>query len=83
MAGVSTHPRSDVEVLDLEVVVTYASVVRSGVMFCEIITEVRTTGLPVNFELALIASVANPIKTHIHCFGSLLFDGVVDDAVGC
>ena len=33
-------------------------------------------------ELALANAVADPVKEHVNGFGSLLFNGVVDDAFG-
>ncbi len=37
----------------------------------------------VDIEVALIGSVADPIEAHVDCFRRLLFDGSIDDAVGC
>jgi hypothetical protein len=33
-------------------------------------------------ELALFDSVTHPVKTHVHSFGVLLLNGVVDNAKG-
>ena len=51
-------------------------------MFGEVITKVVLAWLPVYDELALSHPVFHPIKTHVHCFGSALFDSVVGDAGG-
>ena len=51
-------------------------------MFGEVISEVVGAFAPVDEKLSLGDTVADPIKTHIHCFGSTLFDGVVADAGG-
>ena len=56
--------------------------VRGGVVFGKVITVVAATWFPIDDKLLLIASVSDPVETHIHCFGSLLLDGVIDDAVG-
>ena len=37
--------------------------------------------LPVDEELTLDGAVAYPIKAHVNCFRSFLFDGVVGEAV--
>ena len=52
------------------------------VMFSEIISFVQNASSPINVELALADAVANPIKAHVECFGSFLFDRVVGDSRG-
>ena len=49
-------------------------------VFGEVVGHVVTAPSPVYKELALFDSVLNPVETHVDCFGSLLFDCVVDDA---
>ena len=44
---------------------------------------VRATGFPVYAELALLHSIANPVESHVHGFGSLGFDCVVGDSFSC
>ena len=51
-------------------------------MFGEVIGAIEFAFAPDNVELALADSVANPVKTHVHGFGALLFDGIVGDASG-
>ena len=40
------------------------------VVFCMVITSVVVAGFPIYFELALSASVMDPIETHIDGLGS-------------
>ena len=51
-------------------------------VFCEVITVVIFSRCPKHSELALADTVTNPVKAHVNCFGSFLFDCVVDDAFG-
>jgi hypothetical protein len=53
------------------------------VMFCHVIGAVEGAFSPEDIELFLADAVANPIKAHVHCFGSFLFDGVVGNAGRC
>ena len=49
--------------------------------FCEIIRQVLKAWAPVNFELALFHPILDPIKAHVDCLGSFLFDCFVHDVV--
>jgi hypothetical protein len=51
-------------------------------MLFEIVGAVSRSAPPIDMVLFLPNAVANPIEAHIHCFGSLLFDGFVGDATG-
>ena len=51
-------------------------------MLCEIIREIVGAFAPVDKKLALAYAVTYPIKTHVHGFGSSLFDGFVGDTGG-
>ena len=46
-------------------------------MFREVICEVVGTFSPVDEKMPLFQAVTKPIKTHVHGFGSSLFDGFV------
>jgi hypothetical protein len=48
-------------------------------LFGKIIGIVVGTFAPIDNELPLSDAVANPVKAHVHGFGSLLFDGVVGE----
>ena len=50
-------------------------------VLCEIVGSVSAAPFPIDMELALPDSIFNPIKSHVHGFGSFLFDGFVGDAV--
>ena len=47
-------------------------------MLCKVIPPVVFTSFPVDVKLPLFHSVSDPIKSHINCFGSSLFDLVID-----
>ena len=47
-----------------------------------IVTQVSDAGLPLYEELTLACVVAYPIKVHVNCFRSFLFNGVVGKSVG-
>ncbi len=49
-------------------------------LFSEVIGEITGAWGPIDVELALLDLIADPIKSHIHRFGSDLLDGVVDDS---
>ena len=51
-------------------------------MFGKIISPVQNSSFPVDVELALADTVANPVEVHIDGFGSFLFDRVIGDAKG-
>ena len=51
-------------------------------MFGEVVGLVVCTFAPVDNELALTNSVTHPIKSHVYCFGTALFDSVVDNSGG-
>ena len=47
-----------------------------------IVAQVFDAGLPVDEELTLACTVADPIKAHVDRFRSFLLDGVVGESVG-
>jgi hypothetical protein len=53
-------------------------VVMLGVM----ITAVLLAGLPEDLKLALVHTVSDPIKTHVHHFGPFLFHRIISDTHG-
>jgi hypothetical protein len=55
---------------------------RSGVMFCKIISFVDEAAFPIDVELTLVDAVTNPVKAHFDGFRAFLFDSVVGD-VSC
>ncbi len=52
------------------------------VVLGRIICKIFLSALPVDVELFLLMPVANPIKSHIHCFGSALAHCVSEDTNG-
>ena len=51
-------------------------------MLAGVVSKVLVTGFPMDNELALANTVADTVKAHVNGFGSLLFNGVVDDTFG-
>jgi hypothetical protein len=49
-------------------------------MLGKVVGEIVFTSTPMNNELALLDSVADPVKVHVYGFGSTLFDCFVGDA---
>ena len=47
-----------------------------------LVAQVSDVWLPVDEELTLACAIAYPIKAHVDCFRSFLFDGVVCEAIG-
>lgn len=58
----------------------HAAMMLAGMMLGVIVGFVGTADLPSNLETVLADLVTDPEKTHVHCFGSFLFDAVVRDA---
>ena len=52
----------------------------SRVVLGEIISQVTTTWLPGDIELALPNSVANPVESHVYGLGPAVLDSVVGEA---
>jgi hypothetical protein len=52
-----------------------------GMMLGEIISKVGGSWSPVNIELFLCYAILDPVESHIHCFGFLLFDLFVGKTV--
>ena len=46
-------------------------------MFGNIISQVGFARSPIYIELLLLHSISYPIKTHVDCFGALLFDMII------
>ena len=57
-------------------------VMMAGMVLGKIIGQVDLAGRPVDFELVLLGSVTDPVKSHINRFGAILFDCTVDNTVG-
>ena len=49
-------------------------------MLGEVVGLVEAAFLPEDMKLPLANAVADPVKAHVNCLGSLLFDGVIGDA---
>lgn len=51
--------------------------VRSRVVFCEVVGFVQFAWSPIDMKLSLSGAIAYPIKSHIDGLGAFLFDSVV------
>jgi hypothetical protein len=49
-------------------------------MLGEVVAEVFSAGLPVDDELVLFESIADPVEPHVHCAGFALLEVVVCDS---
>ena len=49
-------------------------------VFSEVVSFVGTAFVPKDMEFSLVDTIADPIKMHVDCLGSFLFDGVLGDA---
>jgi hypothetical protein len=65
----------------VDVYVSYPSVMRRRMVFCEIICQILKTWSPVSFKLAFFHSILDPVKAHVHGFCTLLFDCTI--SVSC
>ena len=54
--------------------------VGSGVVFCEVVSIVFSSGFPVDMELFLVHAVTDPVEAHVNGFRPLEFDVVICDA---
>ena len=52
---------------------------RRRMVLGEVVSEVVAAFAPMDDVLVLGDAVFNPIKTHVHGFGSALLDGVIDE----
>ena len=48
-------------------------------MFGEVVSFVGTALAPKDMELFLMHTIVDPIKVHVDCLGSFLFDSVIGD----
>ena len=48
-------------------------------VLCSVVAMVVFPGIPIDSELSLFHPVTEPIESHVDCFGSFLFNGIVDD----
>jgi hypothetical protein len=53
-----------------------------GMMFSGVISKIGIAGFPVDMELVLANAIAEPVKTHVHCFGAALDNSVSEYAGG-
>jgi hypothetical protein len=53
-----------------------------GMVIGKVVGEIVFTGTPMNYKLALLDSVADPVKSHVNGFGATLFDCLIGDASG-
>jgi hypothetical protein len=66
----------------VDVYVSYLSVMRRRMVFCEIFRQILKTWAPVNLKLALFHSILDPVKAHVHGFCTFLFDCTIAVSFG-
>jgi len=52
-------------------------------MLSEVICMIGVSGLPENVKLSLSYLVSDPIKLHVNCLGSFLFECVIGNSTSC
>ena len=60
---------------------SHIDVVSCCMMLCPIVSVIELAWTPVKAELLLCFSIAEPMESHIHCFGSFGCDFTIDDCV--
>jgi hypothetical protein len=60
---------------------SHVLVISWRMVLSEIITHIGVTRCPTYIELVLFNSVFYPAESRVHCFGALLLDCVIDDAI--
>ncbi|EJK50728.1 hypothetical protein THAOC_30183 [Thalassiosira oceanica] len=65
-----------------EKLATHVAMMRGSVVLGHVVGKVECAGSPIEAELVAEVAVAEPVKVHVHGFGLLGLDGVVDDAGG-
>ena len=66
----------------MEIYTADSFVVEATVVFGWIVSKVVEPWFPVDIKHTLADAVAQPVESHVHCFGTFLFDCFVDDT-GC
>ena len=66
----------------VEKVGSYKAVMDSGMVFGKVIGKIIHARSPVDQELPLAGPVLDPIKMHVNCLGSFLFDSFLGEALG-
>jgi hypothetical protein len=65
-----------------QVACAHQFVMGRGMVLGKVVSEIFFTSTPMNDEVALLDSIADPVKAHVNCFGSALFDCFVGNASG-
>ena len=74
--GISTPFHTLFSLLDNEICWSSCNVVYGRVVFTKVIRLVLLARTPVDKEVSLLDSVADPVEAHVNGFGSALFHGV-------
>ena len=61
---------------------SHVAMVCCRMMFRPVVGIVRGAGAPIKTKLFLRAAISQPMKAHIHCFGTFWLHPFVDDAFG-
>ena len=66
----------------MEVDWAYPYVMRSGKVFCIVVSKIDSPWTPMNDKLILCHSIAQPIEAHVNRLGKFLFDSIIDATFG-
>ena len=66
----------------MQIFMAHSFVMFGCMVLCKVIGAVDCGLAPVDVILALAHAIANPIKSHVDCFGPFLFDGVIGETGG-
>lgn len=61
---------------------SHSAMVGRGVVLGVVVSKVCGSRFPLDMILALLDSVLEPVEPHVNSFGAMLFDCVVEDAIG-
>ena len=78
-SGIYTPSASDLG-RGSKIVGAHINVVLSGMMFCVVVCIVFAAFAPIDEELIVGDTVADPVEAHVDGFGSALLDGVVGES---
>ena len=63
----------------MKVLWTHRLVMRGGMVFGKVVSQIVSAWAPMDREFAVGTTVLYPIKTHVNRFGTALFDSLIRD----
>ena len=71
------------KVLGSDKLLAYVEMVRRWMFFCKVVSIIEYAGSPVETKVFPEHSVAQPVKSHVHCLCLFWLDSVVDNSFYC